>query len=61
MSILFRSSFKTAAFSRFVKVAIARSNVMNEAYEWRISPQFSVSMLKETIALVQDYVFETRR
>ena len=33
MSILFRPSFKTAAFSRFVKVAIATSNVMNEVYD----------------------------
>ena len=32
MSVLFRRSFKTAIFSRFLKVAIATSNFMNEVY-----------------------------
>ena len=61
MSVLFRRSFKTAIFSRFLKVAIAMSNLMNEFYNGGFAPVFSVSMLKETIALVRDYVSETRK
>ena len=52
-------SFKTAVFSRFVKVALATSNFTNEVYNGGFAPEFSVSVLKEIIALVQDYVFET--
>ena len=59
--VLFRCSFKTAIFSRFLKVAIATSNFMNEVYNGGFAPEFSVSMLKETIALVKDYVTETRK
>ena len=51
---------QTAISSRFLKVAIATSNFMNEVYNGRFAPEFSVSMLKETIALVWDYVSETR-
>ena len=51
MSVLFRRSSKTAMLSRFLKVAIATSNVMNEVYNGGFVPEFSVSMLKETIAL----------
>ena len=61
MSVLFRRLFRTAIFSRFSKVAIATSNFMNEFYNGRFAPEFSVSMLKETIALVRDYVSETRK
>ena len=39
-------------FSRFLKVAIATSNFMNEVYNGGFSPVFSVSMLKEIITLV---------
>ena len=39
-------------------MAIATSNFMNEFYNGVFAPEFSVSMLKETIALVWDYVFE---
>ena len=59
--VLFRRSFKTAIFTRFLKVAIATSNFMNEVYNGGFAPEFSVSMLKETIALVKDYVTETRK
>ena len=52
MSVLFRHSSKTAMFSRFLKVAIAMSNSMNKVYNGGFSPELSVSMLKETIALV---------
>ena len=52
MSVLFRRSFKTAIFSRFLKVAIAASNFMNKVYNGGFAPEFSVPMLKETIALV---------
>ena len=57
MSVLFRGSFKTAItiFGRLFKVAIAMSNFMNKVYNERFAPEFGVSMLKETIALVQDY------
>ena len=41
-------------FSRFLKVAIATSNFMNEVYNGGFSPEFSVSLLKENIALVWD-------
>ena len=60
MSVLFRRSFKIAIFSRFLKVAIATTNFMNEVYNGGFAPDFSVSMLKETITLVWDYVHETR-
>ena len=61
MSVLFRLSFNSAIFSRSFKVAIATSNFMNEVYNGGFAPEFSVSMLKETIALVRDYVSETRK
>ena len=61
MSILFKCSFKNAIFRRFLKVAIATSNFMNKTYNGRFAPEFSVSTLKETIKLVQDYVFETKK
>ena len=56
MSVLFRRSFNSAIFSRSFKVAIATSNFMNEVYNGRFAPE-----LKETIALVGDYVFEDKR
>ena len=34
---------------------------MNEFYNGGFAPEFNVSMLKETIALVQDYLSETRK
>ena len=60
MSVLFRRSFNTAIFSRFLKVAIAKSNFMNDIYNGGFLPEFNVSMLKGTIVLVWDYVSETR-
>ena len=59
MSVLFRDSSKTAMLSRLLMVAIATSNFMNEVYNGRFSPEFSVSMLKEIIMLVWEYVYET--
>ena len=56
MSVLFRQLFRTAIFSRFSKVAIAKSDFMNEFYNGRFVTEFSVSMLKETMGLVRDYV-----
>ena len=61
MSILFRRSIKTAIFSRFLKMAIATSDFMTEVYNDRFVQEFSVSMLKETIAVVLHYVYETRK
>ena len=34
---------------------------MNEVYNGGFAPEFSVSMLKETISLVWDYIYETRK
>ena len=34
---------------------------MNEVYNDRFFPEFIVSMLKEAIALVWDYVLETKK
>ena len=53
MSVLFRRLFRTTIFSRFSKVAIAMLSFMNEFYNAGFSPEFSVSMLKEIIALNQ--------
>ena len=54
--------FKTAIFSRFLlKVAIATSNFMTEVYNAGFAQEFSVPMLQETITLVRDYVYETRK
>ena len=39
-------------FSRFLKVAIATSNFMNEVYNGGFSREFSISMLKEIKALM---------
>ena len=61
ISALFRCLCRTAIFSRFSKVAIPTSNFMNKFYNGGFAPEFSVSMLKEIIALVRDYVSETRK
>ena len=61
MSVPFRHSLITAIFSRFLKVAIAMSDITNKVYNGGFAPEFSVSMLKETIALIRDYVYETRK
>ena len=37
------------------------SNIMNEFFNDIFLPEFSVSLLKEIIALVRDYVSETRK
>ena len=34
---------------------------MNEVYNGWFAPEFRVWMIKETIALVRDYISETRR
>ena len=52
MSVLIRHSSKTAIFSRFLKVTIATSKFMNELYNGRFLLEFSVSTLKEIIALI---------
>ena len=39
MAVLFGHSSKTAMFSRFLKVAIATSNWMNEVYNGGFSPE----------------------
>ena len=47
MSVLFRRNFKTAILSRFLKLAIATSNFINNFYNAGFSSGFSVSMSKE--------------
>ena len=37
------------------------SNSMNKVYNDESTPDFSVSMLKETISLLRDYIHETRK
>ena len=44
MSVLFRSSFKTAIFRRFLKVDTATSSFINEFYKAGFATEFSVSM-----------------
>ena len=61
MSVLFKRSSKTAMLRRFLKVDIAKSNFMNEVYNGGFSPMFSVSLLKVMVALVWEYVYETRK
>ena len=61
MSVLFRRFVKTAILSRFLKVAMATSNFMNEIYNGGFASKLSVSMLKQSISLVWDYVYETRK
>ena len=53
MSVLLRRSFKT-------NVSIATSNFMNEFYVI-FGAELSVLMLERTIALVLDYISETRK
>ena len=52
MSVLLRHSFNAAMLSRFLKLAKATSNFINEVYNDVFLPEFSVSILKEIIALV---------
>ena len=53
MYVLFRRSFKTAIFSGSLKVVIATINFMNKVCNGGFVPEFSVSVLKEIVALVQ--------
>ena len=61
MSVLFRCLFRIFIFSRFFKVVIVTSNFVKKFYNGRFAPECSVSMFKETIALVRDYVSGTRK
>ena len=47
MPVLFRHSFRTAIFSRFLKVAIGKSDFMNEFYNDGFSLKMEV--LKERL------------
>ena len=58
---LFRRSFKTVLFSRFLKVATATSSFTNEIYNGGFAPEFSISMLKEIITLVRENVYENSK
>ena len=42
-------------------MAIAKSNFLNKVYNAGFTPDFCVSMLKETIVLIRDYVYQTRK
>ena len=61
MLVLFRRLIRTAIFSTFYKVAMTRSNFMNQFYDGGFTPEIKVSMLKETVTLVRDYVSELRK
>ena len=61
MSALFRGLFRTAIFSRFSEVPIATSIFMTEFNNSSFAQEISISLLKETTALVRDYVSETRK
>ena len=61
MTVIFRRLFRTAVFSRFSKMAIATSNFMNKFYKGGFTPAFTVSLLKEFLTLVRDYVYETKK
>ena len=61
MFVLFRRLYRIAIFRRFSQVAIATSNFMNKFYAGECMPEFSVSMLKETITSFRDYVSEASK
>ena len=56
MFVLFKRFFNTAIFSMLLKLDIETLNFMNEVYNGGVSPEFSISMLKEIITLVRSYV-----
>ena len=61
ISVLFRCFFQIAIFSRFLMVAIATSNFLNEVENDKFVPEFSVSIVKEIITLVRDYESENKK
>ena len=61
MSVILKLSFKTIIFSRFFNKAVATSNFMSEVYNGGFGRKFSVLRIKETIALLRVYVYETRK
>ena len=46
-------------FRRFLKLAIVMSDFMSKVYNSGFTAKFSVSMLKEIIVVVSDYIYET--
>ena len=54
-------SLKTVIFSKFLKVAIATLVFMSKVHNGTFAPDSCVSILKEIIALVQSYVYGTRK
>ena len=61
MSVFFRRRFRTVTFSRFLTVVLTTSHFLNEFFHGKFAPGFCVSILKETIARVWDYLSETRK
>ena len=62
MSVLLIGSFSAVMFTRFLKVVIATSNLLNEVYNDEFEPNFNVSILKKKkkiSTVVPSYVFET--
>ena len=53
MFLLFRRSFKDAIFNKFLKVAIATSNFVNEGYNGGFPAEFSVYTLKTTVRVTR--------
>ena len=60
MYILFKCSSKTAVLSRLFKASTTMSNFMNKEFNGDFSSEFSVLMLKEVIAIILEYVYETK-
>ena len=61
MSVVSRRSLKTAIFSRFLKVAIAALNFMNEVFNSGFVPESSISELNKISTLTLSYVYEVRK
>ena len=61
MSVFIRRYCKTAVFTSLLKVPIPISSFMSEVYNGRFVSEFSLSMLKEIIALVGGYLSKTRK
>ena len=61
MSVVSRRSLKTPIFSRFLKVAIAALNFMNEVFNSGFVPESSISELNKISTLTLSYVYEVRK
>ena len=56
MSVFPKSFFKAGIFSKFLKLALATSNILHEFYNDGVSQYFTALMLQEISKLVQTHV-----